>query len=75
MPYDSLEDLPDTVKNVLPKHAQEIYQAALNNAWAKYKNPADRKGDASREETAHKVAWTAVKQQYEKKDDEWHRKS
>ncbi|MGH8763525.1 MAG: putative cation transport regulator ChaB [Nitrosospira sp.] len=75
MPYDSLEDLPNTVKNVLPKHAQEIYQAAFNNAWTEYKNPADRKGDASREETAHKVAWTAVKQQYEKKDDKWHRKS
>lgn len=75
MPYDTLEDLPDNVKNVLPKHAQEIYQAAFNNAWDEYKDPADRKGDASREETAHKVAWTAVKQQYEKKDGEWHRKS
>ena len=75
MPYDTLEDLPDNVRNVLPKHAQEIYQAAFNNAWDEYKNPADRKGDASREETAHKVAWTAVKQQYEKNGDEWCKKS
>jgi cation transport regulator len=75
MPYATLEDLPDNVRNVLPKHAQEIYQAAFNNAWDEYKNPADRKGDASREETAHKVAWTAVKQQYEKNGDEWRKKS
>jgi cation transport regulator len=75
MPYDTLEDLPDNVRNVLPKHAQEIYQAAFNNAWDEYKNPADRKGGASREETAHKVAWTAVKQQYEKNGDEWRKKS
>jgi cation transport regulator len=75
MPYDTLEDLPDNVRNVLQKHAQEIYQAAFNNAWDEYKNPADRKGDASREETAHKVAWTAVKQQYEKNGDEWRKKS
>jgi cation transport regulator len=75
MPYDTLEDLPDNVRNVLPKHAQEIYQAAFNNAWDEYKNPADRKGDASREETAHKVAWTAVKQQYEKNGEEWRKKS
>ena len=75
MPYDTLEGLPDNVRNVLPKHAQEIYQAAFNNAWDEYKNPADRKGDVSREETAHKVAWTAVKQQYEKNGDEWRKKS
>lgn len=75
MPYDTLEDLPDNVRNVLPKHAQEIYQAAFNNAWDEYKNPADRKDDVSREETAHKVAWTAVKQQYEKNGDEWRKKS
>ena len=25
MPYDTLEDLPENVKKVLPKHVQEIY--------------------------------------------------
>jgi cation transport regulator len=58
----------------LPKHAQEIYQAAYNNAWDEYKDPEDRRGDASREEVAHKVAWAAVKQKYEKQEDKWVKK-
>lgn len=74
MPYDSEEDLPENVKSVLPKHAQEIYKEAYNNAYDQYKDPDDRYGDASREEIAHKVAWSAVKNVYEKKGDEWRRK-
>lgn len=69
MPYDKLSELPDRVKDNLPKHAQEIYQAAYNSAWEEYKDPEDRRGDASREETAHRVAWAAVKEKYEKNDD------
>jgi cation transport regulator len=67
MPKDkSTEDLPESVKNVLPKHAQEIYREAHNNALEEYKDPKKRRGDASLEETAHKVAWAAVKEKYEK---------
>lgn len=66
MSYNRLSDLPDSVKDNLPNHAQEIYKEAYNSAWAQYKDPADRRGDASREETAHRVAWNAVKQTYEK---------
>ncbi len=69
MPYDKLSDLPESIKNNLPKHAQEIYKGAFNNAWDEYKDPKDRKGSASREEAAHRVAWSAVKSQYEKNDD------
>ena len=75
MPYDKLSELPDSVKDNLPKHAQEIYMAAYNSAWDEYKDPEERRGDASREETAHKVAWNAVKTKYEKKDDKWVRKN
>jgi cation transport regulator len=32
MPYDNLSDLPDSVRNNLPEHAQEIYRAAFNSA-------------------------------------------
>ncbi len=74
MPYPRPKDLPDNVRNVLPKHAQEIYLAAFNNAWDEYKDPEERRGDASREETAHKVAWAAVKKEYEKRGDEWRKK-
>src|SRR5690348_5852163 len=74
MPYATLKDLPDNVTNVLPKHAQEIYRAAFNSAWDEYKDPDERRGHASREETAHKVAWSAVKKEYEKEGDEWSKK-
>ena len=71
MPYDTLDELPDSVKNNLPKHAQEIYKEAFNSAWDEYKDPEERYDDASREETAHKVAWAAIKHSYEKKDGKW----
>lgn len=75
MPYDKLSELPDSVRDNVPKHAQEIYRAAFNNAWEQYKDPGSRRGDASREETAHKVAWSAVKDEYEKGEDgKWHKK-
>lgn len=74
MPYDSVKDLPNSVRDNLPKHAQEVYMAAYNSAWEKYKNPEDRNGGTSREEVSHKVAWTAVKKKYEKKNGKRNRK-
>ncbi|MBY6036265.1 ChaB family protein [Fictibacillus nanhaiensis] len=59
MPYDSLKDLPEGVKDNLPHHGQEIYKEAFNSALNEYK----------KEETAHKVAWSAVKNKYEKSED------
>ncbi|GLB61676.1 ChaB family protein [Cytobacillus sp. NCCP-133] len=65
MPYDKLSDLPDSVKDNLPHHAQEIFKEAFNSASGEYKE----------EETAFKVAWSAVKNKYEKnEDDEWVKK-
>lgn len=75
MPYSSMSDLPDSIKNVLPGHAQEIYKDAFNSAYENYKNPEDRRGDDGREEVAYKVAWAAVKKKYKKGSDEkWHTK-
>lgn len=68
MPYETRSELPDSVKDTLPAHAQDIYQAAFNNAWDEYADPDKRRGDDSREEVAHKVAWAAVKQSYEKNE-------
>lgn len=77
MPYKSESDLPESVRDNLPKHAQSIYKEAFNSAYDQYDEPAERRGDASREETAHKVAWAAVKQVYEKDDSsgKWRKKS
>jgi cation transport regulator len=58
MPYDKLTDLPDRVRSNLPKHAQEIYKEAFNSAEEQY-------GEESR---AHRVAWSAVENKYEKND-------
>jgi cation transport regulator len=57
MPYRQLSDLPDSVRDHLPEHAQEIYRAAFNSAWEEYEHE---------EERAHRVAWAAVKHEYEK---------
>ena len=76
MPYKTRSDLPESVQYVLPAHAQDIYKEAFNSAWEQYRHKEDRRGDASREETAHRVAWAAVKNEYQKGDDDkWHKKS
>lgn len=65
MPYQTIQELPNSVKNHLPKHAQEIFLATFNNAVQEYEE----------EETAFKVAWSAVKRDYEKGEDgNWHQK-
>jgi cation transport regulator len=74
MPYSNTSDLPENVKDNLPKHAQEIYLNAFNDAYDQYKDPEDRRGNESREETAHKVAWSAVKNKYEKNNGQWSKK-
>ncbi|GEM_PF-715206 len=49
MPYKMITQLPDGVKNNLPKHAQEIYKEAFNSAEEQY----------DEESRAHRVAWGA----------------
>lgn len=75
MPYKSTSDLPDAVRDNLPEHAQEIFKEAFNSAWDEYADPSKRRGKESQEEVSFKVAWSAVKNEYEKgSDDKWHRK-
>ena len=75
MPYHNINELPEDVRNVLPEHAQAIFKEAFNSAYDEYKDPDQRRTDESREETAFKVAWSAVKKEYEKgADGKWHPK-
>lgn len=76
MPFTSMRDLPDRVKDVLPHHAEEIFLAAFNSAWNQYDTPQERRGDDSREVVAFKVAWNAVKKSYQKneKTGKWEKK-
>ena len=74
MPYDKRSDLPESVRDNRPAHALDNYKEAFNSAWEQYKDPDDRRDNASREETAHRVAWAAVKNSYHKGEDgRWHR--
>jgi cation transport regulator len=57
MPYEQRADLPESVRDALPAHAEAIYKEAYNSAYEQY----DR--DESR---AHRVAWAAVKRKYHK---------
>lgn len=69
MPYQNLNDLPASVQDSLPEHAQEIYLEAFNSAHGQYDQLGDRREGSSRDETAHRVAWAAVKKVYEKNDE------
>lgn len=76
MPYSSNNDLPESVKDNLPEHGQEIYRKAYNSAWDQYDEPEERRANRSREETAHSVAWAAVKKVYDKDESgRWKRKN
>lgn len=57
MPYKRKADLPESVRNALPAHAEDIYKEAFNSAWDEYGHDESR---------AHRVAWAAVKREYHK---------
>jgi cation transport regulator len=65
MPYASNADLPASVRQHLPEHAQDIYRAAFNHAFDAH---AD---DPRQEEIAHRIAWAAVKRSYVKAGGRW----
>lgn len=65
MPYDSNADLPRTVRDHLPTHAQDIYRSAFNSSFASHRPDPDR------ERIAHRTAWAAVKRSYVKVGADW----
>ena len=65
MPYGTISDLPVSVREHLPHHAQEIYRSAFNHAYMSHA------GDPRQEEAAHRIAWAAVKRSYHKVGEHW----
>ena len=65
MPYAANADLPPSVRNHLPEHAQSIYREAFNSAYAAHA------GEQRQEVAAHRIAWAAVKRRYVKEGDRW----
>jgi cation transport regulator len=73
---DNEEELSEaTEKRIdqLPEHAQHIFKKAHASAVEEYQDPDKRRGGKkeSAEEVAHKVAWAAVKKEYEKEGEKW----
>ncbi|HBL61044.1 MAG TPA: cation transport regulator ChaB [Cyanobacteria bacterium UBA8803] len=65
MGYQTIEELPNEVKQKLPQGAQQIFVAAYNSASS----------DGLSEEGATQVAWNSVKNSYEESNTgEWHHK-
>jgi len=62
MPYAHRTDLPDSVRKHLPEHAQDIYKEAFNHAWETYGHD---------EGAAARVAWSAVRKEYQKEGTQW----
>ena len=65
MPYRVNADLPPSVRDRLPPHAQDIFREAFNAAYESHA------GDPRQEEAAFRIAWAAVKRVYEKVGDAW----
>src|SRR5436305_3054032 len=64
MPKDDKAEMPSTIQRS-DKHAQDIWEKAHDSAVETY-------GEGGR---AHRVAYAALKHQYEKKGDKWVRKA
>jgi cation transport regulator len=62
MPYRTNADLPASVRDNLPDHAQTIFRNAFEAALHE---------PGITEERAFKIAWAAVENVYEKRDGHW----
>jgi cation transport regulator len=58
MYYEDAEQLPDSIREFLPEHAQEDYLTAFNNAFEEEENG----------QRAHEIAWRAVEDKYQDED-------
>jgi cation transport regulator len=74
MRYETIGDLPDTIKTVLPEEAQEIYLEAYQKSWDNYKEHMG--GELSQASVAHRDGWSAMKKVYieDEKTGEWYRR-
>lgn len=72
MRYESVEDIPETLQDVLPEEAQQIYLETYQEAWDEYEEGEG--GELSRDGVAHRQAMHAVRQDFvQSKDGKWYR--
>jgi len=74
MKYENKSDLPETLRDILPEEAQDIYLEAYKDAWEDHQE--EQAGDLSRASVAHQQGWAAVKREFVQNEEtgEWHRK-
>jgi cation transport regulator len=73
MRYESVEDIPETLQDVLPEEAQQIYLEVYQEAWDDYTEGEG--GELSRDGVAHRQAMHAVRQEFvQSKDGQWYRR-
>lgn len=64
MRYETIDDLPESLKSVLPEDAQRVYLEAYKRSWESYKEQEG--GELDRESVAHRDGWSAVQHQFVK---------
>jgi cation transport regulator len=74
MRYETKSDLPETLRDILPDEALELYLEAYQHSWDTYDE--EEGGDLSRDAVAHRDGWTAVEHEYvqNKETGEWYRR-
>ena len=60
MVFDTIDELPDSVKKALPAEAQQIFLAAYNSIWQETGLRAGENMDNEMERLAFQWAWSAV---------------
>jgi cation transport regulator len=70
--YESIDELPDTIQDVLPPEAQKTYLDTFNESWESYEE--EHTSELSQEAYANRDAWTAVKREFTKDEEtgQWH---
>jgi cation transport regulator len=61
MRYENKSELPPTIRDILPEHAQDLYLQAYQKAWDEYE---EGQGYLSRDTMAHQQGYTAVRHEY-----------
>lgn len=56
MPYATNAELPRPIRRALPRHAQDIFREAFNDAYGRY--------GPENEARIFRIAWAAVKRLY-----------
>ena len=62
--YESIEDIPDSLRSTLPKEALEVYLQAYQESWDTYEE--HQGGELDRPAVAHRDGWNVMSKQYAK---------